>query len=42
LFFSPLLSEALRERLALAGDTRDILKAGDSLKQLLGINLLDA
>jgi len=31
----------LRERLTLAGDTRDLLAARDSLKQLLGIQLLD-
>jgi hypothetical protein len=30
--------ETLRERLNLAGDTRDVLKAGDSLKQLLGLS----
>jgi len=29
--------DQLRERLTLAGDTRDILAARDSLKQLLGI-----
>ncbi len=33
--------ELLRERLTLAGDTRDILAARDSLKQLLGIRLID-
>jgi hypothetical protein len=33
--------EILRERLTLAGDTRDILAARDSLKQLLGLPLLD-
>jgi hypothetical protein len=33
--------ESLRERLALAGDPRDVLAACDSLKQLLGIRLLD-
>ena len=33
--------EQLRERLTLAGDTRDLLAARDSLKQLLGIQLLD-
>jgi len=34
--------ETLRERFALAGDARDLLTARDSLKQLLGIRLLDA
>jgi hypothetical protein len=34
--------EQLRERFALAGDTRDLLAARDSLKQLLGISQLDA
>jgi hypothetical protein len=33
--------EQLRERFTLAGDTRDVLAARDSLKQLLGIRLLD-
>jgi hypothetical protein len=33
--------EQLRERFTLAGDTRDILAADDSLKQLLGLSLLD-
>jgi hypothetical protein len=33
--------QRLRERLALAGDTRDVLAAHDSLKQLLGIELLE-
>ena len=33
--------ETLRERLTLAGDARDVLKARDSLKQLLGLHLLD-
>ena len=32
--------ELLRERLTLAGDTRDILAARDSVKQLLGISPL--
>ena len=34
--------ETLRERLAMAGDTRDILAARDSLGQLLGARLLEA
>jgi hypothetical protein len=34
--------EHVRDRLTLAGDARDILAACDSLKQLLGIPLLDA
>ena len=34
--------EQLRERFLLAGDTRDLLAAGDSLKQLLGIAQLGA
>ena len=34
--------EQLRERFALAGDTRDLLAARDSLKQLLGIPALTA
>jgi hypothetical protein len=33
--------ESLRERLTLAGDARDVLAARDSLKQLLGLHLLD-
>jgi hypothetical protein len=33
--------ETLRERFILAGDARDLLAARDSLKQLLGIRLLD-
>ena len=33
--------ERLRERLALAADTRDVLKARDSVKQLLGLRPLD-
>jgi len=33
--------ESLRERFTLAGDARDLLAARDSLKQLLGIRLLD-
>ena len=33
--------ETLRERLTLAGDARDVLAARDSLKQLLGLRLLD-
>jgi hypothetical protein len=33
--------EQLRERLTLAGDTRDLLAARDSLKQLLRLSLLD-
>jgi hypothetical protein len=33
--------EHLRERFALAGDTRDLLAARDSLTQLLGISQLD-
>jgi hypothetical protein len=33
--------ERLHARLALAGDSRDILAARDSLKQLLGIPLLE-
>ena len=33
--------ETLRERLALAGDARDMLAARDSLKQLLGLRLLN-
>jgi len=33
--------ETLRERLALAADARDLLKARDSLKKCLGIRLLD-
>jgi hypothetical protein len=32
----------LHDRLTLAGDPRDILAARDSLKQLLGIDSLDA
>ena len=32
--------ETLRNRLALASDTRDVLDARDSLKQLLGVRLL--
>jgi hypothetical protein len=31
--------EALRERLALAGDPRDVLAACDSIRELLGIRL---
>ena len=34
--------ESLRERLTLTGDARDILAARDSVRQLLGISLLDA
>lgn len=34
--------EQLRERITLAEDTRDLLAAHDSLKQLLGLPLLDA
>jgi hypothetical protein len=33
--------EQLRERFTLAGDTHDLLAARDSLKQLLGLSLLD-
>ena len=33
--------ETLRERLTLAGDARDVLAARDSLKQLLGLHLVD-
>jgi hypothetical protein len=33
--------ETLRERLAMAGDTRDLLAARDSVRRLLGIRLLD-
>ena len=33
--------ETLRERLTLAGDARNVLAARDSLKQLLGLRLLD-
>jgi hypothetical protein len=33
--------ELLRERLALSADPRDLLAARDSLKQLLGIRLID-
>ena len=33
--------ETLRERLTLSGDPRDILVARDSLKQLLGLRLLE-
>jgi hypothetical protein len=33
--------EQLRERFTLAGDTRDLLAARDSLKQLIGIDPLD-
>jgi hypothetical protein len=33
--------ETLRHRLALASDTRDVLSARDSLKQLRGVRLLD-
>ena len=33
--------DQLRERLTLAGDTRDLLAARDSLQQFLGIQLLD-
>jgi hypothetical protein len=33
--------ESLRARLTLAADTRDLLAARDSLKQLLGLRLLD-
>ena len=33
--------ETLRERLTLTADPRDILAARDSLKQLLGLRLLD-
>jgi hypothetical protein len=34
--------ESFRERLTLAADPRDVLAAHDSLKQLLGLTLLDA
>jgi hypothetical protein len=34
--------ESLRERFVLAGDTRDLLAARDSLKAILGVRLLDA
>jgi hypothetical protein len=34
--------ESLRERLTLTGDARDILAARDSVRQLLGVSLLDA
>ena len=34
--------ESLRERLTLAGDTRDVLATRDSLKQLLGLRPLDS
>jgi hypothetical protein len=34
--------EQLRERFTLTGDARDLLAARDSIKQLLGIRLLDA
>ena len=34
--------EMLRERLAMAGDTRDVLKARDSVGQLLGIRNLSS
>jgi hypothetical protein len=34
--------EQIRERFTLAGDTRDLLAARDSVKQLLGLRLLDA
>jgi hypothetical protein len=34
--------EVLKLRLAFAGDPRDVLAARDSLKELLGISLLDA
>jgi hypothetical protein len=33
--------EQLRERFTLAGDSRDLVAACDSLKELLGIRLLD-
>jgi hypothetical protein len=33
--------EQLHERFTLGGDTRDLLAARDSLRQLLGIGLLD-
>lgn len=33
--------EQLRERFTLAGDTRDLLAARDSLKQLLGMPRID-
>jgi hypothetical protein len=33
--------EAMKERLALAGDPRDVLAARDSLRQLLGISPLE-
>jgi hypothetical protein len=32
--------DLLRQRLALAGDTRDVLAASDSLKKILGIPLM--
>jgi hypothetical protein len=34
--------DALRERLTLAGDARDILAARNSLKQVLGLSPVDA
>jgi|GEM_PF-2956630 hypothetical protein len=33
--------EALRERLSLAGDARDVLSARDSLMKMLGIGLME-
>jgi hypothetical protein len=33
--------QTLRERLILAADARDVLKAHASLKQLLGLHLLE-
>jgi hypothetical protein len=33
--------ELVRERLSMAGDVRDVLKARDSVKQLLGIEFLE-
>jgi hypothetical protein len=33
--------ETLKERLTMAGDTRDVLAARDSVRQLLGARLLD-
>jgi hypothetical protein len=34
--------ETLRERLTMAGDTRDVLAARDSIKQVLGTQLIDS
>jgi hypothetical protein len=33
--------ETLKERLMMAGDTRDVLAARDSVRQMLGTRLLD-